>query len=212
MALTCLAVLPVMAPAQQPSCRQQAISKRRQKGKTMKTIINTWLGAAVLAISVTSAVRADVAHDCGRMQSTKFAPPGDAATLRIDSVTLVAAANGLPQYCEVVGQLDRGVVLYASGIPYEGIGFKVKLPVASSWNRKLLMSGGFNFAGSFDDVGPDLLFGLGRGYATAATDAGHDGEASANLYNRADGSAVSAEKLRNNAHRGVHLTVLTAGM
>jgi pimeloyl-ACP methyl ester carboxylesterase len=177
----------------------------------MKSRTLTLFAAMTLFTLAPSQVRADAVRDCGRLQSTNFAPPGDAVTLTIDSATLVAAADGLPQYCEVVGHIDRGRVLYTSGSPYEGIGFKVKLPAASSWNRKLLMSGGFNSAGSFDDVGPDLSFGLGRGYATVATDAGHDGEDLVNLYNRADGSAVSAEKLRNNAHRGVHLTALSAG-
>jgi feruloyl esterase len=73
----------------------------------------------------------------------------------------VAAANGLPAYCEV-----RAVLTPVAG---STIGVMYRLP--ASWNGKLLGLGGGGWAGNIT-LGAAMP-GLRAGYATAQTDGGH---------------------------------------
>ncbi|MFC0400381.1 tannase/feruloyl esterase family alpha/beta hydrolase [Paraburkholderia rhizosphaerae] len=87
-----------------------------------------------------------------------------------------AGAAQLPEYCAVTGQIAP-VDPSAPAIKFE-----VALP--AQWNRKVVMFGGGGFDGSIPDVtgnvpnGPvDKLTPLGRGYATFASDSGHQANA-----------------------------------
>ena len=100
----------------------------------------------------------------------------------IMSAQLVAAAKGLPAFCEVKG--------VASPTPGSLIGVVYRLPEA--WNGKLLGIGGGGWAG--DVTLGAAAEGLAKGYAVAETDGGH---ASANGVDMA--WALTADGKRNEA-------------
>jgi feruloyl esterase len=102
-------------------------------------------------------------------------------------------AAALPAYCEVTGKIspvDRSA---------PDIQFKVALPV--HWNDKVVMFGGGGFDGTIPDVAGNVPDGpldkpvpLGRGYATFASDSGHQANALASQDGR---FGLSDEALRN---------------
>ena len=110
---------------------------------------------------------------------------------QITSSELILASDDLPEYCLVVGVVSPAV------------GFEVRLP--TRWNQKLYFAGNGAFAGSIPDIDFETSFGLKRGYATAATNTGHQGDpldASWALDNR------PAEI--DYGYRSVHVTTLVA--
>lgn len=66
------------------------------------------------------------------------------------------------------------VQVEAAPSPGSRIGFEVWLPAAGAWNGKLLGVGNGGYSSVLDY--PAMADGLGRGYATVATDQGHQGE------------------------------------
>jgi len=115
----------------------------------------------------------------------------------VTDATVVAAsgsgAAAIPEYCLVTA----GIAPVDSTAPK--IIFKLALPTA--WNSKAVMFGGGGFDGSVPNVagtvpsGPaDQLTPLGRGYATFASDSGHQ----ANALGSLDGLfLLNDEALRN---------------
>jgi len=115
----------------------------------------------------------------------------------VTSATVVPAAGtgaaALPEYCLVNGKISP-VDTTAPDIL-----FRVALP--TDWNAKVVMFGGGGFNGSIPNVtgnvpaGPsDQLLPLGRGYATFASDSGHQ----ANSLGSLDGSfGLNDEAIRN---------------
>ncbi|WP_027798100.1 tannase/feruloyl esterase family alpha/beta hydrolase [Paraburkholderia dilworthii] len=104
-----------------------------------------------------------------------------------------SGASALPEYCEITGKIspvDRSA---------PDIQFKVALP--ARWNDKVVMLGGGGFDGTIPDVtgnvpnGPvDKSGPLGRGYATFASDSGHQ----ANALGSQDGRfGLNDEAVRN---------------
>jgi feruloyl esterase len=85
--------------------------------------------------------------------------------LDVTSATLVASANGVPEYCQISGN----VTTHGEGVGKGSAGVQISLP--SNWNGKFLFMGG----GGFDGV----IFGIPnpadliKGYAMAGTDSGH---------------------------------------
>ncbi len=102
--------------------------------------------------------------------------------------------NNVPAFCRVAG------VIRPSSDSY--IRFEVWMP-ANGWNGKYRGVGNGGFAGSidFNSMGNNVR----RGYATAATDTGHEGEA-------ADGSWAykHPEKVIDFGYRGLHVTTANA--
>jgi feruloyl esterase len=104
-----------------------------------------------------------------------------------------AGAAALPEHCLVSASIAPVDAMAPN------INFKVALPV--SWNSKAVMFGGGGFDGSVPNVagnvpaGPlDQLRPLGRGYATFASDSGHQ----ANALGSQDGRfGLSDEAVRN---------------
>ncbi|WP_042263341.1 tannase/feruloyl esterase family alpha/beta hydrolase [Paraburkholderia heleia] len=104
-----------------------------------------------------------------------------------------SGATALPQYCEVTGKIspvDRSA---------PDIQFKVALPV--HWNDKVVMLGGGGFDGTIPDVTGNVPNGpadkpgpLGRGYATFASDSGHQANALASQDGR---FGLNDEAVRN---------------
>jgi feruloyl esterase len=110
---------------------------------------------------------------------------------QITSAQVVPASDDLPEYCSVIGVVAPTAI------------FEVRLP--TNWNQKLYFAGNGAFAGSFSDIEGEVSSGLSRGYATAATDTGHEADiwdASWALNNR------PAEI--DYGYRALHLTVRVA--
>lgn len=85
----------------------------------------------------------------------------------IESAVQVKASGSVPTYCKVEGCVQtKGV----SGEPDNRVNFIVGLPIA--WNGKFYFQGIGWLAGSI----PPIDFGLARGYASAATDTGHQAD------------------------------------
>jgi len=115
----------------------------------------------------------------------------------VTSATPVAAsgsgATAVPAYCEVAGKITP-VDATAPDIL-----FKVGLP--EQWNQKIVMFGGGGFNGSIPSVKANVPNGpadkptpLGRGYATFASDSGHQ----ANALGSQDGRfGLNDEAVRN---------------
>jgi feruloyl esterase len=105
-----------------------------------------------------------------------------------------SALEGVPAFCRVAGVIKPTADSY--------IRFEVWMP-ASGWNEKYLGVGNGGFAGSIDfrSLGNNLK----RGYATAATDTGHE----------ADGTDATwafhhPEKIVDFGYRALHLTTENA--
>jgi feruloyl esterase len=102
----------------------------------------------------------------------------------------VPAAAGIPEYCRVTGQV----------LPE--IRFEVNLP--ATWNRRFYMTGNGGYAGESLDT-PQRIRAraqpVQRGFATAATDTGHD----ASIEPLAT-FAVNRQKLFDYAFRSLHAT------
>ena len=115
----------------------------------------------------------------------------------VSSAALVAAsgtgARAIPEHCLVNGKISP------IDVTAPDILFRVALP--TEWNAKVVMFGGGGFDGSIPNVagnvpvGPtDQLVPLGRGYATFASDSGHQ----AGALGSQDGSfMLNDEALRN---------------
>jgi hypothetical protein len=104
------------------------------------------------------------------------------------------AIENLPAFCRVTGRM----------MPTNDsdIYFEVWMP-ASGWNGKFLGVGNGGFAGSISYT--SLANNLKRGYATAATDTGHDGEATDATW-----AFKHPEKVADFGYRGIHLTTSSA--
>ncbi|MBV9405110.1 MAG: tannase/feruloyl esterase family alpha/beta hydrolase [Acidobacteriaceae bacterium] len=102
--------------------------------------------------------------------------------------------ENLPTFCRLAGVITPSTDSY--------IRFEVWLPV-SGWNHKYLGVGNGGFAGSIGYAG--MANNLKRGYATAGTDTGHEGDAE-------DGSWAykHPEKVIDFGYRALHLTTENA--
>ena len=105
-----------------------------------------------------------------------------------------SALESLPPFCRVAGRIapSRDSDIY----------FEVWLP-ASGWNGKFLEVGNGGFAGALGYA--SLANNLKRGYATAATDTGHDGESTDATW-----AFRHPEKVIDFGYRGLHLTTVNA--
>lgn len=112
------------------------------------------------------------------------------APTAITGADFVAATDDLPAYCRVAGEIR------------ETIGFEVRLPV-DSWNEKFLFAGCGGACGEIRIDRADNM--LARGYATAATDMGHEGRTNdfSFAYNNREGEI-------DFAYRATHLTTVSA--
>jgi feruloyl esterase len=146
-----------------------------------------------LFLLLTNAVFADGAK-CAGLTSKTFTV-GD-SSVKIESATLVAAANNIPEHCDV-----RGVIAPEAK-------FAVKLP--TNWNNRFYMVGGGGYAGNLSL--PQMNAGLQQGYATATTDTGHDSQKEplgTFAERRADNPHADRKKI-DYAYLAVHNTALLA--
>jgi Tannase and feruloyl esterase len=139
-------------------------------------------GCAIAAAPVTS---------CADLAKKSFG-----ADVKIDSATLVPAAENLPENCDV-----RGVI-------WPEAKFAVKLPTA--WNNRFEMVGGGGWAGTIS-LGP-MDTAVRAGYATTSTDTGHDArkEPGAIFAYPSATNPNAARKVIDHGYLSVHETALLA--
>ena len=155
---------------------------------------------AFIAISIFTAVPplAARAADCANLSSTSL--PNTTLTIAQSMPAgrfmppYSRALDKLPAFCRIVG-----VIRPTSD---SNIQFEVWLP-AADWNGKFLSVGNGGFAGSinYNALADDLR----RGYATAATDTGHEGDAE-----DASWAYRHPEKVADFGYRALHLTAENA--
>jgi Tannase and feruloyl esterase len=93
---------------------------------------------------------------CGALASKDFTDIQDAPT-RIEAAKPIAASDGQPAYCQVLGYI------------WPQVGFELRLPI-STWNGKFVEVGCGGFCGN---TGWTFLCPIQRGYACIASDMGH---------------------------------------
>ena len=136
--------------------------------------------------------------ECEEFKSS-FTKPGvtiisatnvEATDTILKGTTIVDTPATVPRHCDI-----RGLML-------PDIGFAIKLPI--HWNERFHMKGGGGYAGVIEHSGMEPW--LVKGYATASTDAGHDG--------RAEPGATFAYNNRQKeldfAFRAIHETAVLA--
>ena len=136
--------------------------------------------------------------DCGALKDLKLESTTIAAAESIPAGTYQPpygkAVEKLPSFCRVAGVITP--------TPDSYIRFEVWLPEAG-WNGKYLGVGNGGFAGSIDYRA--LGGNLNRGYATAATDTGHEGDAE-----DASWAYKHPEKIIDFGYRAMHATTINA--
>jgi hypothetical protein len=121
--------------------------------------------AAILAGAICKASRADVdANDerssrCVALRSADLSQELDALIQVVDATWRKSAAN-LPEHCDVTGYVSSTV------------GFDIKLPSPTNWNKKLFQLGCGGFCGGADNIS-DCDHVLRLGYACITSDNGH---------------------------------------
>ena len=138
----------------------------------------------------------------GAAATAQTGPCDRLAGLKIEDVNLlsateVAAADGLPAYCRVLGYVRPAV------------NFEVRMP-AGGWNGKFYMAGCGGFCGRLDSDRAGFAnaanYGLKRNYAVASTDAGHWGQSVLDGRWAHDNRQAEVDW----GHRAVHVTAATA--
>ncbi|MGC2962389.1 tannase/feruloyl esterase family alpha/beta hydrolase [Paraburkholderia graminis] len=156
--------------------------------------------SAIPASGIAATLPAGHVAACERLQGVIVSaseiglPTSGAAVTAVKPVAASGSgATALPEYCEVTGKispLDRSA---------PDIQFKVALP--AQWNDKVVMFGGGGFDGTIPNVAGNVPNGpvdqpvpLGRGYATFASDSGHQANALASQDGR---FGLNDEAVRN---------------
>lgn len=154
----------------------------------------------VLSLTVTLllAVGDAVAQDCDALTDLKL--PGIQIEQATSSAGEEAPDEDLPT--GIASRSSKAVVPHCrvEGTVGSEIRFEVLLP--DDWNGKFLMGGGGGFVGS---LGYQGRFSVNRGYATAATDTGHQSSGI-----RADWAYRQPERRVNYGYLGVHRTTEAA--
>src|ERR1035437_5105850 len=136
--------------------------------------------------------------------SATFTP----AVAAVPATNTTPAIAAVAEHCNIIGNINAGRIGAQSSAGVTqiyAINFQVRLP--TSWNGKLIMSGG----GGTDGSVPNTLTNLNDGYATAANDSGHSG--ATNVDPLAGGSAAFGTDYQARvdfAYNAIDLTTRTA--
>ena len=136
--------------------------------------------------------------------------PDAITALRIPGVTIAAASAvpatpAIPEHCLVRGS----VTTTGAGAPDGQAGFEMRLP--ATWQQRFLFLGVGGNGGSFTPSANavDQAAALGKGYATAITDTGHQGRnTDASWVIAPDGKRDTA-KITDFFHRAAHQVTVT---
>src|SRR5690349_13367562 len=134
----------------------------------MRIVVPLIVGVAYLVVLAVQSPAC--AATCESLSTLKLADTTVTVAQNIPAGTFAppygAPLEKVPAFCRVAGIIKP--------LPDSNIHFEVWMP-ASDWNGRYLGVGNGGFAGS---IGFDAMAGnLKRGYATAATDTGHEGAA-----------------------------------
>lgn len=164
----------------------------KRRGGTAKTYGAVLAMGLVLPLSVSCIARKPAAQasvDAGNLKPK--VSPSEIATFALPSRTVIVKAELvagdtltvgkdkilLPEYCKVLGKINSRTGRGAKGPMDYHIGFELRLPTA--WNGRFFFEGG---GGSDGVIKPPVgsrqtgsTCALARGFATVATDAGHQG-------------------------------------
>jgi len=186
-----------------PTYRRQTLTHLyRLKAALVVSLVVTVALAACSGGTSSSPSPSPVAQGVACEQLAGMTVPASSIGLPTSGATVTAAktvaasgtgAAASPEFCQVTGKISP----VDQSAP--NIQFQVALP--TQWNRKVVMFGGGGFDGSIPDVtgnvpnGPiDKATPLGRGYATFASDSGHQ----ANALASEDGSfGLNDEAVQN---------------
>jgi hypothetical protein len=153
---------------------------------------------SLAALAACQSVMAAASDSCERLASNALPHAEISVAKSIPAGTFTPPYGGslekLPAFCRVAG------ISKPSSDSY--IRFEVWLP-ASNWNGKFLGVGNGGFAGEIDYDG--MAGVLKRGYATAATDTGHEADAEDATW-----AYKHPEKLIDFGYRGLHETTIAA--
>ena len=157
------------------------------------------LGLPCLLCLVAFSVSELHAADCGALKHLKLADTTITSAERVTSgdveaPTLEKPLHSLPPFCRVTGILKPTTD--------SAIRFEVWLP-EKDWNQRFLGVGNGGFAGAIGYQG--LAGNLGRGFATAGSDAGHQAQSE-----DASWAFGHPEKVKDFGWRAVHLTTQRA--
>ena len=160
--------------------------------------MNRWIFATVAAAVALAPPALAEEPDCGALEKLRL------PDIRIDAAAASpgeeAENENLPDGAS--SRSSRAVVPHCKveGVIGTEIRFEVLLP--DDWNGKFLMGGGGGFVGS---LGYQGRFSVNRGYATAATDTGHQADGI-----RAEWARGHPERRVNYGYLGVHRTTEAA--
>ena len=175
-------------------------SLRRTSGSVRACVAGVLLGTAVTVVGPMPTVAADEAPRCAGLTGTRI--PASAISLPTtggqvsSAATMTAVLSGeAVQYCQV----DAAVFPVDPAAP--DIQLRVAMPV--DWDGKAMEFGGGGYNGTIPSVAQNVPFGpsdqpvpLARGYATFASDSGHQQDPAA--VPSLDGSfGMNDEALRN---------------
>src|SRR5260370_9509249 len=151
-----------------------------------------------LSLIMAAAALTAGAADCASLSTTNLTNTTITTAQLVPAGTFMAPhgrpLDKLPAFCRLAG------VIHPTND--SSIQFEVWLP-ASGWNEKFLGVGNGGFAGSINYFA--LADDLRRGYATAATDTGHQGDAE-----DASWAFKHPEKVVDFGYRGLHATAANA--
>ncbi|HEY5809202.1 MAG TPA: tannase/feruloyl esterase family alpha/beta hydrolase, partial [Povalibacter sp.] len=157
-----------------------------------------WLVVAMAIVTSSHARAADTG--CNALHKLSLADvtieevtaiqPAPVFVIESDALSRRAVSVTVP-FCRVRGRIEKEIE------------FEVWLPSRTMWNGKHLGVGNGGYAG-FINYGA-LAHGLGRGYATAATDTGHQGGPM-----DASWALGHPQRIENYGGRAQHLTAVTA--
>lgn len=174
-------------------CRDSTFQRARLAGLLAGLLVFTMLAPGAIASP------ASPLQSSGTAPGGQKGPDSDARScealrglagglVSVSTVEWVAAGEEGAAHCRVTGRI----------LPE--IGFEVRLP--DDWNGRFLMYGNGGFAGR---IQTDFQPALGRGFAVAATDTGHDAD------REPDASfGVDRQKVIDFAYRAVHVTAQSA--
>ncbi|QUD90105.1 tannase/feruloyl esterase family alpha/beta hydrolase [Phenylobacterium montanum] len=114
----------------------------------------------------------------------------------VTGATVIAASGALPAYCKVL--------VTSKPTPDSDIRIEVAIPEGAAWNGRYLQVGNGGFAGTIPES--SIRVGLAKGFATAATDDGHQDP----IGTDASWALGHPEKVKDFGYRALKETTLAA--
>ena len=164
-------------------------------------LLSSCMGLGILAGNIIMASSAAAAPNC----STAFLDGLFVGNVSVTSATDVPAANGVPEYCNVIAAVTTNGEGASLGLAQ----VRIRMPVA--WNNRFLFLGCGGECGSIASVSAeavDTAEALPQGYAVVNTDTGHTDPTDA--WTLIGPGAPNTPALTDFYYRAVHQTTVAA--